>query len=365
MAWIKSHEELAQHAKTKKAARTLGIGIPQMIGHLNLLWWWTMRYAPSGDLSFASEEDIADGAMWDGDAHVFVDALISCSVNNGAGFIEKTESGLFIHDWDQHGGTIIERQKAEAERYRNRKEQGKIKRPQSVRKTSAGTPQNVREVSAISPQSVRADVCVEIEKEKEIEKKKKDLGSSAEAEKNEAPIAQTIDTPEKDCDEDALIDALVTFWNKYAPDVGLAQIASFNRARRYALHAAFKDYERHGPRKFEFWEDVFRRVFESEYLRSLDNVKKWLTIDWVLKPENLAKILEGKFDNSPGSGFSDGPFDLSAVNFFKDEPPDDSPPYHAPLPPPEEPPPELLDFGDGEFEDFLTEEEVMEYAGTG
>jgi hypothetical protein len=43
MAWIKSHEELAQHAKTKKAARMLGIGIPQLIGHLNLLWWWTMN----------------------------------------------------------------------------------------------------------------------------------------------------------------------------------------------------------------------------------------------------------------------------------------------------------------------------------
>lgn len=125
MAWIKSHEELALHAKTKKAARMLAIGIPQLIGHLNLLWWWTMNNAPSGDLSFASPEDIADGAMWEGDAQVFVDALVGCSVTGGAGFLDQTDNGLFVHDWAQHGGTTIQTQKANAQKQKRYREKQK------------------------------------------------------------------------------------------------------------------------------------------------------------------------------------------------------------------------------------------------
>jgi hypothetical protein len=108
-----------------------------------------MNYAPSGDLSFALEEDIADGAMWEGDAHAFVEALLNCSVNGGAGFLETKDGRICVHDWQQHGGTLIERQKADAQRKRESRSQTNNSRPQEEYEPSEGCPQDVRGTSAV------------------------------------------------------------------------------------------------------------------------------------------------------------------------------------------------------------------------
>lgn len=39
MAWIESNQQLARHPKVKKAARTLEISVPTVVGHLHFLWW--------------------------------------------------------------------------------------------------------------------------------------------------------------------------------------------------------------------------------------------------------------------------------------------------------------------------------------
>ncbi|GIM48438.1 hypothetical protein DNHGIG_39870 [Collibacillus ludicampi] len=51
MAWLKSHQEIARHPKTKRLAKALDISLPTAIGHLHLLWWWAMDFAKNGDLS--------------------------------------------------------------------------------------------------------------------------------------------------------------------------------------------------------------------------------------------------------------------------------------------------------------------------
>lgn len=103
VAWIESHQEIGRHPKTKKLARLLGISLPAAIGHLHLLWWWAMDFAMDGDLSRYDEEDIADGAMWEGDAEKFLDALIQ------AGFVDQDDTGIYLHDWDDYAGKLIER----------------------------------------------------------------------------------------------------------------------------------------------------------------------------------------------------------------------------------------------------------------
>ena len=87
MAWSESHQELRDHPKTKRMARRLGISVPAAIGHLHCLWWWAMDYAPDGDISDYDAEDIADAAMWDGDAEQFLQALIDCGPGASHGFI--------------------------------------------------------------------------------------------------------------------------------------------------------------------------------------------------------------------------------------------------------------------------------------
>lgn len=109
MAWIESHQELRDHPKTKRLARRLGISVPAAIGHLHCLWWWAMDYAPDGDISDYDAEDIADAAMWDGDAEQFLQALIDCGPGASHGFIERTESGhLLLHDWWDYAGGFIQ-----------------------------------------------------------------------------------------------------------------------------------------------------------------------------------------------------------------------------------------------------------------
>lgn len=110
MTWIESHQELARHPKTRRLARALGVGIPATIGHLHLVWWWAMDYAPGGDLSRWDDEDIAIAAMWEGDPAAFVGALTEC------GFLDPERT---IHDWDEYAGKLIDRRAANAERMRN------------------------------------------------------------------------------------------------------------------------------------------------------------------------------------------------------------------------------------------------------
>lgn len=111
MAWIESHQELARHPKTKKFARKVGITVPAAIGYLHLLWWWAMDYAQDGDLSLYEPDDIADALMWDGSQDDLLAALIE------SGFLEN-DDGLFIHDWHEYAGRLLEKRKQNTERKR-------------------------------------------------------------------------------------------------------------------------------------------------------------------------------------------------------------------------------------------------------
>jgi hypothetical protein len=112
VAWIESHQTLRDHPKTRKLARVLGISKPATIGHLQCLWWWATDYAEDGSLDRFDALDIAIGAEWDDDPETFVGALTD------VGFLEQTDGGLVIHDWNDYAGKLIERRRANAERMR-------------------------------------------------------------------------------------------------------------------------------------------------------------------------------------------------------------------------------------------------------
>ena len=114
MAWIESHQDLATNPKTRRAARLLDVSVPQVIGHLHMLWWWTLDHAFDGDLSEYDALDIADAAAWEGDPDTFVKALVECGPKDKAGFLEED---LRVHDWGQF--TAAMRAKREASAYAN------------------------------------------------------------------------------------------------------------------------------------------------------------------------------------------------------------------------------------------------------
>jgi hypothetical protein len=120
MAWVKSHQEIRQHPKTRKLARALGISVPQVVGHLHLIWWWAADYAGDGDLSGFDAMDLADAAMWEGDEETLLQAL--CNV----GYIDTAEDGTHaLHDWQVYQGNYIEKKRDVAERKRKSRESHK------------------------------------------------------------------------------------------------------------------------------------------------------------------------------------------------------------------------------------------------
>lgn len=101
------HTTVRRHPKVMRAARALGVSIPAMIGHLSCLWTWTIEYEPSGTLRGYSNAEIADAAAWDGDANLFVGALLNCGGDDRAGLLDVDERGtLYVHDWQEYGGKI-------------------------------------------------------------------------------------------------------------------------------------------------------------------------------------------------------------------------------------------------------------------
>ena len=130
MAWIESHQAVGGHPKTKKLARLLGVSLPAAVGHLHYLWWWALDFAQDGNLSKYDAYDIKDATLWDGDENVMMDALME------TGFIDETDEGLFIHDWAEYAGKLLERREKDRARKRSAAEAAGV--PSSFRRSSNG-----------------------------------------------------------------------------------------------------------------------------------------------------------------------------------------------------------------------------------
>jgi hypothetical protein len=88
-----------EHPKTKALARRLGVPWPMAVGTLELLWHFTARYAPAGDIGRFPDEAIAAAVGWpeNRDRAELVRALCDC------GWLDPhPEHRLMIHDWPDH-----------------------------------------------------------------------------------------------------------------------------------------------------------------------------------------------------------------------------------------------------------------------
>lgn len=129
MAWIEVHQALPTHKKTIRLTRILKIRKPEALGYLLLLWLWALDNTQDGYLDGLEAQDIAGICEWKGkNVAAFTDGLID------AGFLESTERGLCIHDWDDYCGKLMamragnrERQK----RYRDKRVTGQKKKTET------------------------------------------------------------------------------------------------------------------------------------------------------------------------------------------------------------------------------------------
>lgn len=135
--WIESHQSLRNHPKIKKAARIAGVNEFEMIGRLHCLWWWALDYAPDGDLTNYSDDDIEAAVDWQGESGLFARALIDCGFNGHGGLIDVTQGSREIHDWHEYGGRLLEKREANKERMKER-------RAMHVQRTTDAQPSHVQ-----------------------------------------------------------------------------------------------------------------------------------------------------------------------------------------------------------------------------
>jgi hypothetical protein len=110
--WIESHTELNQHPKVIRLCDKLKKSLPEILGHLHLLWWWTATYRITGYLTNITNYEIASASGWKEDPDLFVNALIS------ERWIDRKRKGLYVHDWHIYCGNLIKKrlQRMDAER---------------------------------------------------------------------------------------------------------------------------------------------------------------------------------------------------------------------------------------------------------
>jgi len=132
MAWIELHQTIWEHRKTVMLADELELDEIYAAAHMAKLWTWALDNTKDGYLSRLPNKVIAFGAGWRGDPDLFVRAAIK------AGWFDETESGLYIHDWVDYAGKLMERRSAEKERSRKRREAQK--NSQVDQQTTIGQP---------------------------------------------------------------------------------------------------------------------------------------------------------------------------------------------------------------------------------
>lgn len=94
------------HPKTLDLAGRLGVERWGAVGVLESLWHFAGQYARRGDVGRHSDQSIAAGIGWTGDATQLVEALI------GAGWLDRCECHrLRVHDWEQHADQAVHKTK--------------------------------------------------------------------------------------------------------------------------------------------------------------------------------------------------------------------------------------------------------------
>lgn len=159
MAWIESHQTLREHPKLHRLARLLDVPRTSAAGLLHFLWWWALDHAEDGNITHFDALDIALAAGWEGDPEVFLGALIDCGPGDRAGFVERVDGGLYLHDWYEFAGKLIDRRVRDRERKRTGRGKSDAS-PTDVQGTGRGNPgvQNPTEPNPKdSPSSADAD----------------------------------------------------------------------------------------------------------------------------------------------------------------------------------------------------------------
>ena len=322
---------------------------------LNFLWCWTAIHRANGILTGLSEDWIEAVSFWDGEHGKFVPTLLELE------YLDQLEDGTYaIHNWAETNHWAAEAETREnksrfsnmarfyPELYEELSAQGVtgISRSDFVRLTTEYDRRGILDTSSASskkcdayaptpipspapiPEPVSVPSTTPIPShfltpepksvpEKTPKKTRKAVAkvpasSSSSFKEEESPeiLSQTSQAesttsaePELSAGQyvsenavEATVVDILTQWNLQLARLGFPQVLR-STARR---EAAFKARVHASQERIylTWWVALFDKIAASDFMcESARQKANWLTLDWVLKEQNMMKILEGKYDS--------------------------------------------------------------------
>lgn len=111
---------------------------------------------------------------------------------------------------------------------------------------------------------------------------------------------RTISDNDNDNDNDIYnIDykSIVDLYNRLCPS--LSKVKSLSNARKKAIKARLNSYN------IDAFEELFKKAEKSDFLKGKNDRNWTATFDWLIKDSNMAKVLDGNYDNRSETGRMD------------------------------------------------------------
>lgn len=269
MAWIQVHQTLKDHRKVLAAADELDIEPAHMLGLLISFWLWALDNAPTGSLSGISPRMIARAAQYNDDPDKFVEALTD------VGLLDTDQTGdLELHDWYEYTGKLIDQREAEKLRSRRRRAAATEAQPLADRRATAGR-------SADETQDDREKAAGRVKKSRQDQTRLNQSRPEKEGEAADAAAPAADPVPYSE-----IVELYHSICRSYP------QLRNTSKKRKQAIAARWKEY----GQNLDTFRELFERAEASAFLKG-KNGRNWTAdFNWLLNSENMAKVLEGKYD---------------------------------------------------------------------
>ncbi|HJB57944.1 MAG TPA: hypothetical protein H9714_10375 [Candidatus Flavonifractor intestinipullorum] len=110
-SWFGVGCNIYTHPKVLGLARELKLDVDAAVGKLGRLYAWAAQNGnETGEISYLPPEEIAAIMRWKKRPQTLLAAL------EAQGLLERQESGLFIHDWEEYNGAFLRKKRRDRER---------------------------------------------------------------------------------------------------------------------------------------------------------------------------------------------------------------------------------------------------------
>lgn len=245
--WIKVEITSSQKIEVLTMADILDIDEHMVFGKLVILWCWADANTVDGHADNVTKRMIDRVVCHKGFADSMIDSRVGWLKEDGNG-------GVFFPNFDRHNG------------------KGAKKRATDARRKASHRAGVANKSEGCHTESVTESVTRE-DKRREEEKDQKTSSSSS--------------TSADQCPHQEILDA----YHKILPS--LTRMRTWNGERPKNLRARWReDTER---QSIQWWEELFKYISKSDFLMGRTEKPFTNTLDWIIKPTNFNKIIEGRY----------------------------------------------------------------------